>query len=329
MAGVGGRAPFQQSTPGYGYGDDQGWNAGWYQDELGRWHQQQSSGGGGLPLPARPTVPNATSLPNVTSSLVKPVVTGATGGIAWKVIGKLFDFGGDAADAAIRTRGANQAVQTQVDAQLRAAELLAKAQQEALDLQKQQYQQSRSDMMPWLRYGTSAVNTLGNLMGLAPADIPDVQMPGSGTGAAGPTTAGPGSTTQRGGPPGIDTGHHAIPRPPYSVPPTTGVASSNTNALTRTYVPPTVVSPTPATPPAAPPPQTRATPPSATGQTPSQTAQPNSATMVAVKWPDGSTTRIPTSQLARYISLGAQPVDMNAQMQKQAPQQQPTLGGMY
>lgn len=247
---------------------------------------------------------------------------GAAAGFATaKLVKDLWGGAADIIDAKIRSNALNNAADTQAAAAERAAQILAQAQREALDFQKQQYAQTRSDQKPWLAMGTSAVNTLGNLMGLKPADIPDIPLNSSApvTGPVGP------AASQR--PVGEPTGGTAIPRPPYSVPPTTGA----TNALTRTYVPPTAtppsVTPTPSQAPPGPG-QGRTAPAGITANTNPQVAPTGSdrtnATMVTVKWPDGTTTRIPTSQLARYVSLGAQPVGTS----QQSPQQ-PTMGGMY
>jgi hypothetical protein len=269
-------------------------------------------------------------------AVTQAVAPAATAGLLRTFLPKLFDFGTNLAGNVIANRGAQQSAQTLADAATRAAELTAQAQREALDLQRQQYEQTRSDQMPWLQYGTSAINTLGNLMGLRPADIATIPPP---QGPAAPTTAGPGSVTQRGGPPGTPTGHTAVPRPLGEVPPTTGRRSDlgDSSALTRTYVPPM---PTPSAAPSAgqtpqPPPQAvprTGTPPTGVQGPQAMQGPQGSAMTVSVKWPDGSTTRIPTSQLARYISLGAQPVGVNSGnngQQMPQPQPQPTMSGMY
>lgn len=252
------------------------------------------------------------------------VLTGAAAGGPFgfwgPIVGGLFDYLGARSAANTATDVAEQ----QANAARDAAKLLADAQKEALDFQKSQWAQTQENMKPWLSMGSSAVTTLGKLMGLSPADIPTVAMPT--TGATGAPVAGQTSATGRagaGGPPGILTGGVAVPRPttppraggggPGGTP-TGGVAvprQNVTNALTRSFAPSTGAGT-----------QLQAAPPPVTGSQVSErridggadTGMGGQPTMAGtysqstmVTWPDGTTSRVPTSQLARYIALGATP----------------------
>lgn len=280
----------------------------------------------------------------VPTSLAAGAGTAGAGVATAKILNTVWGGAADIIDTIIRDKALNQAADTQSAAAERAAQIIAESEQQALDFQKQQYAQSRSDLKPWLAYGTSAVNTLGNLMGLKPADIPDIALTGSGTGTGAYQFPGgpPGvRAPAAGGPPGQPTGGTAIPRPPGSVPPTTGKRSDaadigSGSALTRTYVPPSTATPRVPTQTGQPPPAQPGarTPPSGIQSTAPQQFSPETgyganatnADNIMVKWPDGTTTKIPKAQLGRYLSLGAEPVGTGT-MQPQ--QQQPTMGGMY
>jgi hypothetical protein len=254
----------------------------------------------------------------------------ALSGFWGDIISGVFNFLGsrNAANAA------TGAAQTQADAAERAAKLLADAQRESLAFQKDQWAQTQSNMKPWLAMGTSAVNTLGNLMGLKAANIPTVNFQGSGQ-PSGPVAGGTsGPRAGAGGPGGVLTGGVAVPRPGgggvavprpggSGIPPPSGGGSGragSTSLLTRT-------SPIAGGDAGVAPPVPSNTPTANQPTTMASTYNTN-ATSVMVTWPDGSTSRVPASQLPRYISLGAQPVNQPSGAM-QTGGGAPAMGAMY
>jgi len=223
---------------------------------------------------------------------------------------------GSALNSIDQNNRTQSAVDTVTRGQLAALNAELAASQQGIDLQKQIFSYQQQLMQPWYSYGAGAVTTLGDLMGVKPAAMPTLDLSIAGpTGTAPPTSAYPAGTAPPGGfqragtnapvPGGVSTGGVAVPRgsvpPPGTVPlptpaPTTPAptptppraGTTNTSALTRTM--PSSVS-------------RRTTDGTTEPVTPPNMA--NAYASVTVQWPDGSTTRVPVSQVARYTSLGA------------------------
>jgi hypothetical protein len=86
----------------------------------------------------------------------------------------------------------SKAAETQAAAAKYAADLQYRAGQEANALQKNVYQQSRADTMPWLTTGTGALYKLSDLLGIDPATVTTTASTATGTSGTG--TSGDGVT---------------------------------------------------------------------------------------------------------------------------------------
>lgn len=110
------------------------------------------------------------------------------------MVGTAISVGGSLLSGAMGSSASKSAAGAQTAAANRAAEL-----------QKQEYDQTRTDLMPWMNTGVQASNTLGYLMGLGPA-------PGSSgtTTTSSPSTNGSSASTVggMGGGPYFMTGQH-------------------------------------------------------------------------------------------------------------------------
>src|SRR5688500_8923523 len=92
--------------------------------------------------------------------------------------------------AGMQSNAAGDAAQMQMDAANRAAELMAQTQREALGLQRDIYNQTRTDQQPWIQAGQGSVNKLAHLMGIGMGGggFTPLRAPaGAGGGANGPT----------------------------------------------------------------------------------------------------------------------------------------------
>lgn len=75
---------------------------------------------------------------------------------------------GSIAGAAIGSNAAGNAASTQANAANQSAQLQYQASQNALNFEKQQYNQSQANMAPWLQSGASSLGELDYLLGLQP-----------------------------------------------------------------------------------------------------------------------------------------------------------------
>jgi hypothetical protein len=75
---------------------------------------------------------------------------------------------GSIAGAAIGSNAAGNAASTQANAANQSAQLQYQASQNALNFEKQQYNQSQSNMAPWLQSGAGALGNLDYLLGITP-----------------------------------------------------------------------------------------------------------------------------------------------------------------
>ncbi len=78
---------------------------------------------------------------------------------------------GNAADNFLNNTDANRAARN-------AARTQAEAMQYGIDIQNQQFQQSRQDMMPWLEQGKASLGRLSDLMGQGYFDMPNRDLEG-------------------------------------------------------------------------------------------------------------------------------------------------------
>lgn len=193
-----------------------------------------------------------------------------------------------------QSRAASHAADTQTAAGEHAAELQYAADQQALAFAKSTWAQTQKNMAPWLQYGSGAVHTLGDLMGIKPdmsiggSDLPDASQPG------GPPVdvAGGGRTPDTPGATGVSG--TATPRPGTTPPNRTGGRSVDTTypsaTLDSTMAPPQAAPSTTAPPPAR------------------QRSASQQPSMVRIRWDDGTEQTVPTDQVAHYQELGAKVV---------------------
>lgn len=201
----------------------------------------------------------------------------------------------------------NNATQAQTAAANKSIDALTTAMNNSIAVQEAEYKQAQANQAPWLAYGSGAVQTLGQLMGVKPQWPSEVQFP---------SLTNPGPT---GIVPNIPGGGHKNPNPPGTSP----------IAVPRGSLPG-------ATPP--PPNQGGAPPPPGPGTSPPTTAVPRGSTnantngtqsygqpqrgpqsqfadtsqpqegSVKVRWPNGMVQDVPDYQLDQYEALGAQRV---------------------
>lgn len=101
-----------------------------------------------------------------------------SGAIAATAIGAGIAAGGSLAGSAISSNAAGKAASTQAQAAEDNAQLQYQATQSALDFQKQQWNTSQQEMVPWLNTGAGALSNLSYLMGIGgaqPSPAPSLQ----------------------------------------------------------------------------------------------------------------------------------------------------------
>lgn|SRR5262245_5686782 len=204
---------------------------------------------------------------------------------------------GSVVDAILRHRAVNKTADILQQGSQQSTQAIVNAANQGVDINKALFDYQSQLMKPYYEYGTGAMQTLGNLMGVKPATMPPMTWPANpnAPGAPGPPAPGGAPNVRANAPgsaPGVPTGGVAVPRTPPTLPPPGGAPPAGgaeppppeqAAALTRALPPPSA--------PSAPPPQAASTTPSAGA--------------VTVQWPDGSTTKVPSNQLSRYTALGA------------------------
>src|SRR5258708_35349491 len=92
-------------------------------------------------------------------------MSGAISGTTLAVMG--ISAAAGVGSAVIGANAAGNAANSQVSAANRAADLQYQESQNALNFQKQQYNQSQANMAPWLQSGAEALSNLDYLLGMA------------------------------------------------------------------------------------------------------------------------------------------------------------------
>lgn len=198
------------------------------------------------------------------------------------------------AGAAYQSHAAGSAADQQIASGDRAAQLQYQATQDALKFAREQWASQQKNMAPWLQYGSGAVRTLGDLMGIQPDMSVGGAPPESGSPGGLPVSPIPTNRTMD--TPGVTgVAGTAVPRP--GAPPRPPSSNRGATTLGDVMGPPSGGAPPPAqaTPPLTPPPTRRRS--ASQGQD-----------MTRIRWADGTEQTVQSSQVARYVELGAEVV---------------------
>ena len=87
-------------------------------------------------------------------------------------IAMLASAGAGLTQGVLQSRAAGKASQAEIDANNKAAELERQSAKEALEFQRQAYQQSRSDLQPWMDVGRSALYKASDMLRLPRSSSP-------------------------------------------------------------------------------------------------------------------------------------------------------------
>jgi hypothetical protein len=221
-------------------------------------------------------------------------------------------IGGGAAviSGVVQSNAAKSVAQTQANS---AAQALAVEQANAkasLAFAQQQWQQTQSNLAPYLAAGQATLGRLMSGLGITPppaSSIPTTSVPGLPNSGAGPI---PGTTV----PAAVQAGANPPPSASPSAapaPPTLQTASLSSLYPTGATAPQGGVPGNPQLPagPSAPPPPQGASTMSSSVANPMQSgygSQSGNAGQSRVQWPDGTVMSVNSDDLAQYTQLGAQ-----------------------